>query len=483
MADTPQRPAALAWVDEARLAASSAPEDVAALLTPYRQVTSDLLAERPVGRPRTPAPARVAKSTSASDAGPGAVTEPRHKDSRPTRRGVPIALGVGAVVLVGAYVGATLLWPSTNLTTDVTAASLPTLTAPETTVSWPVSGAGAVAVVGSGEVVSSSDERFGLASITKLVTALMVLDRAPLAEGEDGQDFTFTWDDEVLYWEYLARNESAVPVPIDGTLTQLQMLQAMLMGSGSNYADRLVAEWWPEDGTYVEDATAWLAEQGLEDITVVDATGFSEENTGTPAAVALLAERAMANPVIAQIVGTDQVELPQIGIVDNTNELLDQGATGIKTGSLWGEYALAASDSISVEGQDVTVIAVVLGQPSNEARFAEAQRMLQEVSAEASEPATIDAGTVAATVTTAWGESAELTSAEPLSVPLWNGAEASPTLSVTVEDAADAGDEGGSLSLTTGGTTITSPLVLSDDIEPASAWWRLTHPLDVFGLN
>ena len=25
--------------------------------------------------------------------------------------------------------------------------------------------------------------------------------------------------------------------------------------------------------------------------------------------------------------------------------------------------------------------------------------------------------------------------------------------------------------------------ILADDIEPPTAWWRLTHPLDLFGLN
>ena len=55
-----------------------------------------------------------------------------------------------------------------------------------------------------------------MASITKLVTALMVLDEMPLAVGESGPSFTFDENDRETYYEDLAEDESALDVHVDG---------------------------------------------------------------------------------------------------------------------------------------------------------------------------------------------------------------------------------------------------------------------------
>ena len=41
----------------------------------------------------------------------------------------------------------------------------------------------------------------------------------------------------------------------------------------------------------------------------------------------------------------------------------------------------------------------------------------------------------------------------------------------------------GSLSVTGPLNSANTTLELAADIEPPTAWWRLTHPLDLFGLN
>jgi len=50
-------------------------------------------------------------------------------------------------------------------------------------------------------------------------------------------------------------------------------------------------------------------------------------------------------------------------------------------------------------------------------------------------------------------------------------------------DARDSGDAVGSLQVTgpLGDTTV--DLALAGDVSDPSPWWRLTHPLDLFGLN
>jgi hypothetical protein len=93
-----------------------------------------------------------------------------------------------------------------------------------------------------------------MASITKLVTALMILDQMPLTPGESGPSFTFTSRDRQSYYDYLAKDESALNVPVGGSLTQYQMLQGMLIGSAGNYTDRLVSTIWPNDRVFAAAA-------------------------------------------------------------------------------------------------------------------------------------------------------------------------------------------------------------------------------------
>ena len=88
-----------------------------------------------------------------------------------------------------------------------------------------------------------------MASITKVVTALVVLDEMPLA-GRAGTGVPLHRERQHTYRDYLSNNESALDVPVGGTLTQYQLLEGMLMGSAGNYADRLAGNLWPTDAVY-----------------------------------------------------------------------------------------------------------------------------------------------------------------------------------------------------------------------------------------
>ncbi len=74
------------------------------------------------------------------------------------------------------------------------AAALPALDASD--IPWPREGAAAVAI-GDGETLTPSDEPHAMASVTKLLTAMMVLEAKPLAAGESGPDYHFVekWND------------------------------------------------------------------------------------------------------------------------------------------------------------------------------------------------------------------------------------------------------------------------------------------------
>ena len=97
--------------------------------------------------------------------------------------------------------------------------------------------------------LASTQRPAPIASITKLVTALLVLDELPLAVGEQGPEYRFTCAGPRRVLGSISRaGESALDVPVGGTLTEYQMLEGMLIGSANNYADRLA-------GDSVADAT------------------------------------------------------------------------------------------------------------------------------------------------------------------------------------------------------------------------------------
>lgn len=217
-----------------------------------------------------------------------------------------------------------------------------------------------------------------MASVSKVITALLVLEERPLAPGEVGGDYWFTqkWQDE--YEQYIARGESALKVPVDGMLSQRQLLQGMLIGSACNYADILVESVWGDHAAFAAAADDFLADHGIDGIAMVEPTGIDPRNTATPGALVGVGQLALDNPVISEIVAKRSVDIPGAGHVESTNDLLaDSGVVGIKTGTLEGSNLLSAKD-ISVNGETIRVFAVVMGQPDDEARFTASRELYRE---------------------------------------------------------------------------------------------------------
>jgi D-alanyl-D-alanine carboxypeptidase (penicillin-binding protein 5/6) len=133
-------------------------------------------------------------------------------------RGVPLRAGVvvpllTAIGVCGAYAAATLLWPLWAVAPTVREITPDGPVATASAVAWPSAGAGAVGVAGFDAVAASSSAPVSMASISKVVTVLMILDEMPLSVGQPGPEFTFTSRDRQTYWDYLADDESALDVP------------------------------------------------------------------------------------------------------------------------------------------------------------------------------------------------------------------------------------------------------------------------------
>ncbi|WP_019181389.1 D-alanyl-D-alanine carboxypeptidase [Microbacterium yannicii] len=441
---------ALAWVDETTIGRGAAPGDLSAASMPYVQVGADLLADAP--------------------------------RRSPLRAGVIVPTLVIAG-LFGAYSATTLMWPLHAVAPTVAALEVQPAAAPATIPVWPVEGSAAIGVRGIAGTPASAVEPDAIASITKVVTALVVLDEMPLALGEQGPEFRFSAADRSRYWEYRSNGESALDVPVGGALTEYQMLEGMLIGSANNYADRLAQNLWPTDAVFASAATQWLSTHGVPGVTIVEPTGMDERNAATPDALITLAQKALANPVIAEIVAKQSVELPGAGLVENTNGLLaDPGVVGIKTGTLDAWNLLSAKD-ITVGDTTVRVFASVLGQPDDEARLAASRALYTQLEQELQLKPSVTGGTVAGTVQTRWGESVDIVTTTDAAVVLWNGGAGTVGTTFALDESRDEGDTVGALTVTGPLDAATVDLQLAADIEDPSPWWRLTHPLDLLGLN
>jgi serine-type D-Ala-D-Ala carboxypeptidase (penicillin-binding protein 5/6) len=443
-------PLALAWVDPATILPRPEPSSLTTATTPYIPVETDLLAKAPRRSPWRP----------------GVL--------------VPTAL---VVVLVGIYCAVTLLWPLHAIPPQVTADTVKPVAAPAAAIAWPAKGSGAVSVQGISGAAASTTKARAIASITKVVTALVVLDAMPLNPGEQGPSFHFTSADSAQYWSYLRQNESALDVPVGGSLSEYQMLEGMLIGSAGNYADRLAGNLWPTDAAYANAAETWLQAHGVRGISIVEPTGIEAANSASPGALLTLAQKAMANPIIAEIVGKKSVDLPGAGHVVNTNGLLaDPGVVGIKTGSLDAFNLLAAKD-VKIGDTTVRMYASTLGQPDEKTRISATRALFAQLEKELQLRPSVASGTIVGEVTTRWGETVPLKTTKDADVVLWNGGTATVATAFALGEHRDAGDVVGTLTATGPLDTTDVNVALAHDIEGPDAWWRLTHPLDLLGLN
>jgi D-alanyl-D-alanine carboxypeptidase (penicillin-binding protein 5/6) len=437
---------ALAWVDVDAIGRRTAPPDLAAASRPYVPVLPDLV--------------------------------PRRKP----RLG-PLLTVIAVLALLGGYTAATQLWPTDGLTPTVARTDVPAPTAPASALTWPEEGVAAAGIEGIDAVAASSTDAVPMASITKLIAVLMVLDREPLEPGEQGPEREITYSDRVDYWATAGRGESALNVPVGGTLTLYQQLQGVLLASAGNYVDLITRDYWPTDEAFAAAARSWLDEHDLAGIRLVEATGIDRDDTADAASLIRLGQLAMADPVVAEIVGTTDAEIPGVGEIENTNPLLGaDGVVGIKTGGLLGYYNLLAAADVEAGDTTVRIYAVVLGQPTEALRASRTQRLLDQLADEATGTQTLASGTVVATATTAWGTRSEVVTTADASVLLWNEARATVEPSIDLTDQRDADERVGSLSLTGPLDSTTTQLALAGDLGEPDAWWRWTHPLELFGL-
>jgi len=108
---------------------------------------------------------------------------------------------------------------------------------------WPSQGSAAVWMEGFDVVGAHSDEApRPIASTAKIMTALLILENHPLTPGQPGPEVTITPQDVADYQKAVSDGQSVVPVRAGEKLTELELLQGLLIASGNNVAD-ILAKW------------------------------------------------------------------------------------------------------------------------------------------------------------------------------------------------------------------------------------------------
>lgn len=398
------------------------------------------------------------------------------------RRRIAVGAAATLVLVGGAYLPMTLLAPLED--------TAPSLLATPEFVSTPVAfdlpayGASGIAAIDRDGLLASagSTDPHPIASITKVITALVVLSQHPLGADEAGPEITFTEDDERFYFDQVADGGSAQGVSAGVVMPLRDVLETVLLPSANNYAQSLAAWAFGSEEAYVDAANAWLAERGMTGTSVVDASGVDPRNVSTIPDLVALAKLALDDPAVAQVVSTTTADVPYLGTVENSNSLLGRsGVDGIKTGTLdeAGSCLLFSTDVV-VGGYAITLVGAVLGGPDRATINAAIETLIAQATAGYREVTLVTAGDVLSDYKTIWEESAAAVAAETLTVLTWSADPIMSALTVEPVGFAEHGTVVGTITFDVGTTSYEVPLELENGIEGPDGWWRLSHPLELF---
>jgi len=273
-------------------------------------------------------------------------------------------LVLGLTSLTGQAVGLTVTpVPSASVTTSTT---VPT---------------GAPAVGGAAAILVSSDDgrvlyekkadaRRPIASTTKIMTATLALESLAL--------------DQVVTASKHATDagESEIWLVPGEKLSVKDLLYAVLVKSGNDAAVALAEASAGSEEAFVDEMNAKAAGLGMKNTHFTNPHGLdNKEHYSSARDMSILARYAMQNEMFRTVVGTAKTTIPWPGhtydrVLKNHNALVGKVpyVTGIKTG-----YTGKAGFCLVVSGtrDGVSMVAVLLGEPTALRRDSDAQKLLE----------------------------------------------------------------------------------------------------------
>lgn len=314
------------------------------------------------------------------------------------------------------------------------------------------------------------------ASLAKLITVQVVLDKYPLAAGESGPLITMSGDDEARYWWTVNIGGSNARVVTGEQISERQLIEGILLASANNMADSLAIWAFGSMDGYHQAANEWLARHGLTSTTVGgDASGFDPATKSTPTDLCKIMLLAAEEPILAEIMAEPEVTLPTGDVIHTTNQLLGQnGIFAGKTGYTdeAGRGMVVASRQI-IGDTEIVVAGVSLSNDSYQTAFDTTAQLIAAMPQNLrvlNLNSDVSVGEIAAP----WTSNRHIITAHGLVVPYW--VDQPPMITATVADTI-----GDSLSPNSiiGRLVVDDSevnLIVTDGLPAATASWRLAHP-------
>jgi len=324
-----------------------------------------------------------------------------------------------------------------------------------------------------------------IASITKVMTTLVLLRDHPLSPGDQGPSITITAADVASSKLEAAAQDSVIPFSSGEQLTEFQAIEAMLIPSADDVAD-VVAQW--DAGSipaFVGEMNALAAQWGLHHTHFADASGLSPQSVSTATDLLKLGERAMADPLIPSIVAQPSVSLPDMSKpATNYNYVIGvDGIVGIKTGydTVAGGCFLFAAD-VPLLGKSVLAYGVVLGEQHGTSLLDSVEQdgvaMVRAVRRILAGVLVARTGETVGTITARWQPTIDLSPARSIPVIEVPGTPVHEQLTVShlvPGRQLPKGTTVGRLRVEVGGHTFETPVVTDAPLERPSIMWRLLH--------
>jgi D-alanyl-D-alanine carboxypeptidase len=221
----------------------------------------------------------------------------------------------------------------------------------------------------------NADTSYPAASLTKVMTLLVAIDSAPL-----DQEVTIGPDAAAL----VNSNNSYMGVSAGERLTMRELLYGLIVSGGNDAALAIADAVAGNKASFVAMMNVRARQLGLTHTHFVTPDGVDANDVTSASDMAKLSALAIMRPGVEQITSTFQYVIPQTAThklfnLQGGNDLLPgggspyPGANGVKTGyTAEAQYCMA----FSARSQGHLIVGVILGDPSAQARVADAHALL-----------------------------------------------------------------------------------------------------------
>jgi D-alanyl-D-alanine carboxypeptidase (penicillin-binding protein 5/6) len=348
---------------------------------------------------------------------------------------------------------------------------------------WPATGESALSVPEAGVAVASGPEQpVPVASLTKMMTAYVVLRDHPVGPAAPGPTVVMTQTDVRDAAADAAGGDTSVPVTAGEALSERQLLDGLLVHSAADFADAL-ARWDAGSlAAFVGKMNAAAVALGLRQTHYVDPNGIDPGDVSTAADQLRVAGAGLAIPAFAAVVAQPAVVEPGAGLLSNYVPAVGtDGVVGVKSGFTQAANAcVVLAAERQVQGRQVLVLAAVTGRQGVNAIGAadtDALRLIDTAAGALQVRTLVPAGQRAATVWAPWVDrSAVGVTDAGVTTVVWPG----QRWQVTVEAARDAGgvrpgEQIATVVASDGSTRYGVPVVATGSLPSVPTGWRLVH--------